>query len=48
MSRGDHAPTVEGLVVPGIAVKADAEIQEMIALADASTGASANPTAYSS
>ena len=48
LSRGDHAPTVEGLVVPGIAVKADAEIQEMIALADASTGASANPTAYSS
>ena len=26
MSRGDHTPTVEGLVVPGIAVKAEAEV----------------------
>ena len=25
-SRGDHTPTIEGLVVPGIAVKAEAEV----------------------
>lgn len=32
ISRGDHAPTVEGLVVPGIAVKAEAEIEALYAL----------------
>ena len=32
ISKGDHAPTVEGLVVPGIAVKAEAEIEALYAL----------------
>ena len=45
-SKNDHNPSVEGLIVPGIPVKATTEIANEYASGPIATGTEANPAAY--